>query len=150
VGRSAVSTSGQTPRPQRTFLDTNILLYCDDRADTRKQQLALTLVLQHRKQRTGVVSIQVLQEYFVNAKRKLGLDSGLARRKVEAYSHFELVEPTLPDVLAAIDIHRLHSISYWDALVIHCAKRSGCGVLLSEGLQNGQSIDGVRVMNPFL
>lgn len=136
-------------RPPRTFIDTNILLYCDDRADPAKQKQALEVVLEHRAQRTGVVSLQVLQEYFVNATRKLGLDPQLARQKVAAYSRFEVVEPVTTDILAAIDFYRLHSFSYWDALVIHCAKRSGCAVLLTEDMQNGQLIDGVRIVNPF-
>ena len=87
-----------------------------------KKRTALHLILAHKAGRTGVVSIQVLQEYFVNATRKLGLDPGLVRRKVEAYASFDLVEPVALDILAAIDIHRLHQVSYWDALVIHCAR----------------------------
>jgi len=134
----------------RSFLDTNILLYCDDRAYISKQQRALELVLEHRAQRTGVVSLQVLQEYFVNATRKLGLDSGLARQKVEDYSRFDVVEPVAVDILAAIDFHRLHRVSYWDALVLHCARKSGCRVVLTEDMQHGREIDGVRIVNPFL
>ena len=60
------------------------------------------------------------------------------------------VEPTVTDVLAAIDLHRLHRISYWDSLILRCAIQSGCRVLLSEDMQHGQEIDGVRVVNPFL
>jgi predicted nucleic acid-binding protein len=132
------------------FLDTNILLYCDDRSDKSKQERALELVQLHRSHRTGVVSLQVLQEYFVNATRKLGVDPALARQKVEAFSRFEVVEPAIADVLAAIDLHRLHRVSYWDALVIHCARASGCTVVLSEDMQHGQVVDGVRIVNPFL
>jgi predicted nucleic acid-binding protein len=144
-------SSTQVPaRTQRTFLDTNVLLYCDDRAEAVKRERALELVLQHRSQHTGVVSLQVLQEYFVNAVRKLGIDPGFARQKVEVYSNFELIEPAIGDVLAAIDFHRLNRVSYWDALVIHCARRSGCTVLLTEDLQHGQVFDSVRVVNPFL
>lgn len=134
----------------RTFIDTNILLYCDDPSDNAKQTLALKLVLDHLANASGVVSLQVLQEYFVNATRKLRLDPGLARQKVDAYTRFEVVEPTKADVLAAIDIHRLHQLSYWDALVVHCAKKSGCRVLLTVGMHHGQVIDGVRIVNPFL
>jgi len=140
----------QRARPPRTFLDTNILLYCDDPVNLAKQRRALELVLEHRAQRTGVVSLQVLQEYFYNATRKLGLDSGLVRQKVEAYARFEVVEPVAGDIFAAIDLHRLHHISYWDALVVHCARKSGCRVVLTEDLQHGQEIDGVRIFNPFL
>lgn len=142
--------SAPAARPLRTFLDTNILLYCDDSTHVSKQRRALELVLEHRAQRTGVVSLQVLQEYFVNATRKLGLDPGLARQKVEAYARFDVVEPVTADVLAAIDFHRIHLISYWDSLVLHCARKSGCRVVLTEDLQHGREIDGVRIVNPFL
>lgn len=139
-----------TPVFPRTFLDTNILLYGDDRADAAKQRRAMELILVHKAQHTGVVSLQVLQEYFVNATRKLGLDTGLVRQKVEAYCRFDVVEPVAADILAAIDFHRLHQISFWDALILHSAKQAGCRVLLTEDLQHGQMIDGVRIVNPFL
>jgi predicted nucleic acid-binding protein len=149
-GRRVVTIPAHEARPQRVFLDTNILLYCDDPAHISKQRRALELVLEHKAQRTGVVSLQVLQEYFVNATGKLGLDPGVARHKVEAYARFDLVEPVAADILAAIDFHRLHRISYWDALVIHCARRSGCRVVLTEDLQHGQVFDGVEIVNPFI
>jgi predicted nucleic acid-binding protein len=142
--------SPAAPQFPRTFLDSNILLYCDDLAYPEKQARALHLIVEHRNRRTGVVSLQVLQEYFVNATRKLGVDPGLARRKVEAYSGFHVVEPTTADILAAIDLHRLRGFSYWDSLVVHCAKQSGCRELLTEDMQHGQVIDGVRIVNPFL
>jgi predicted nucleic acid-binding protein len=150
ITRSGKGMARAQTRPPRTFLDSNILLYCDDRADLPKQQRALEAVLKHKSQRTGVVSLQVLQEYFVNATRKLGLDTGLAREKVEAYSRFEVVEPAAGDILAAIDLHRLRGFSYWDSLILHCARQSGCRILLSEDMQHGQVVDGVRVVNPFL
>ena len=84
------------------------------------------------------------------ATRKCHLDPGLARNKVQIYGTFRLVEPVLDDVLTAIQVHRLHTISYWDALILHTAKKSGCGVVLSEDMNHGQVIDGVRIVNPFL
>jgi predicted nucleic acid-binding protein len=97
-----------------------------------------------------VLSLQVLQEYFSIATRKLGIDPAEARRKVEIYSRFQLVEPRLSDVFEAIDVYRLHRINYWDAMVVHCAARSGCLQVLTEDLQHGQIIDGVRIVNPFM
>jgi predicted nucleic acid-binding protein len=132
-----------------TFFDANVLFYADDARDPVKQRIAADLILTHRSQKSGVVSLQILQEYFVNVSKKLGLDPAVARRKVEIFSRFHLVEPALGDVLAAIDYHRLNQISYWDALVVHCARKSGCRVLLTEDLQHGRVFDGVRVVNPF-
>jgi predicted nucleic acid-binding protein len=135
---------------KRTFLDTNILLYAEDARETRKREIAIQLIVDHRRRRTGVVSLQVLQEFFVNATKKLGLDPAIARHKVEFHSRFDLVQPSMTNVFAAIDLHRLHRIPYWDALIVHCAKQAGCHEVLTEDLQHGQVIDGVRIVNPFL
>lgn len=133
----------------RSFFDTNVLFYTDDRANPAKQRLALNLTAQHRRQRTGVVSIQVLQEYFVAVTRKLHVDARTARRKVELLAEFDVASPDLADVLAAIDLHRLHEINFWDALIIAAAKQTGCSVLFSEDMQAEREIDGVRIVNPF-
>jgi len=140
----------QKDKSPRTFLDTNILVYSDDPRDPAKQADALDLMQRHLRSRTGVVSLQVLQEYFVSARGKLKLDAALARQRVEVFARFHVVEPKVGDILAAIDLHRLHGFSYWDALVIRCASQSGCSVLLTEDLQHGQVIDGVKIVNPFL
>lgn len=92
----------------------------------------------------------VLQEYFVTVCRKLGLDAGIARRKIEIFAMLNVAEPTVNDILAATDLHRLHNFSCWDALVLRMAKQSGCRVVLSEDMQHGRSIDGVKIVNPFL
>ena len=110
----------------------------------------MELVLAHKRQHTGVVSLQVLQEFFVNATRKLNLDPAIARYKVEFHARFHVVEPTLTDIMAAIDLHRLHKLAYWDALVVHCARKAGCREVLSEDMHHTQVIDGVRIVNPFI
>jgi predicted nucleic acid-binding protein len=111
---------------------------------------ALDVLNQHKQSASGVVSLQVLQEYFVTVTRKYGIGAADARRKVELFAAFDVVEPVLGDVLAAIDLHRLHNVSYWDALVIHSARSAGCKQVFSEDMQHGQVIDGVRIVNPFL
>ena len=133
----------------RSFLDSNILLYTDSADAVAKQRRAIELLAEHRLARTGVVSLQVLQEYFVAATRKLAVDAGTARRKVELFANYHVVVLDVEDVLAAIDLHRLHQLSFWDALVVRAAKEGGCAVLYSEDLQDGRSIDGVRIINPF-
>ena len=133
----------------RSFIDTNILVYADDNAAPIKQGLAAELIAEHRRGRTGVVSLQVLQEYFVVATRKLGVDPQTARRKVELLAEFDVVTPEVPDILAAIDLHRLHEFSFWDALILRSAKLGGCAVLFSEDFQDGRRIEGLRIVNPF-
>jgi predicted nucleic acid-binding protein len=133
----------------RSFFDTNILVYADDKAAPVKQRRAVALVSQHRRAATGVVSLQVLQEYFVTVTKKLHVDPRIARRKVELIAEFDVASPDVTDILAAIDIHRLHGLSFWDALVLRAAKQAGCTVLLSEDMQHAQEIDGVQIVNPF-
>ena len=133
----------------RSFFDTNVLVYADDKATPAKQRRALDLVAEHRRARTGVVSLQVLQEYFVTVTRKLSVDPEIARRKVELLAEFDVATPEVSDILAAIDLHRLHRFSFWDALVLRSAKQTGCSVLFSEDLQEAREIDGIRIVNPF-
>ena len=133
----------------RTFFDTNVLVYTDDKAAPAKQRRALDLIAEHRRARTGVVSLQVLEEYFVTVTRKLHLDPRIARRKVELIAEFDIAFPEVADILAAIDLHRLHGVSFWDALVLRAAKQAGCSILLSEDMQGNREIDGVQIVNPF-
>lgn len=133
----------------RSFFDTNVLVYADDSAAPAKQQRAIELVSEHRRARTGVVSLQVLQEYFVTVTRKLHLDARIARRKVELLAEFDVAAPDVGDILAAIDLHRLHTINFWDALIVRAAKQTGCSVLLSEDMQGHRDIEGVQIVNPF-
>ena len=134
----------------RSFFDTNVLVYADDKAAPAKQRRALDLIAEHRRARTGVVSLQVLQEYFVTVTRKLHLDPRIARRKVELIAEFDIASQEVADILAAIDLHRLHGVSFWDALVLRAAKQAGCRILLSEDMQGNREIDGVQIVNPFL
>lgn len=135
--------------PTRSFFDTNVLVYTDDKAAPSKQRQSIELVAEHRRSRTGVVSLQVLQEYFVTVTRKLQVDARVARRKVELLAEFDVASPDVSDVLATIDLHRLHAISFWDALILRAAKQAGCRVLFSEDMQDTREIDGVQIVNPF-
>ena len=136
--------------PARSFLDSNVLVYSDDAGQPNKQEAALALIERSRLQKSGVLSTQVLQEYFVTTTKKLGVPAVIARRKVEIFSHFHLALISLDDILAAIDLHRLHQFSLWDALIVRSALQSGCTVLYSEDLQHGRRLDGLEIVNPFL
>ena len=133
----------------RSFFDTNVLLYADDQSAPAKQRRSRALMAEHRRSGTGVISLQVLQEYFVNLTRKLHVDPRIARRKVEMLAELDVAAPDVGDILAAIDLHRLHGFSFWDALILRSAQQSGCRVLLSEDFQDAREIDGVQIVNPF-
>lgn len=134
----------------RVFIDTNVFVYADDAKATTKRPKARAVLSPLIRSRSAVVSTQVLQEYFNAATRKLGLPAERARWRVEAMSRLEVVVIRPELVLTAIDLHRLHSFSLWDALVIACAAAGNCSRLLSEDMQHGQTIAGVRIENPFL
>ena len=131
------------------FVDTNILVYADDRSHPTKRDRAREILRSALRTRGAKLSLQVLTEFFAVATRKLGLSATAARRRVEVYSSLEVIRPSTDDLLAAIDLHRLHQLSIWDALVVRAAQASGCRVLYSEDLQHGQSFDGLQVVNPF-
>lgn len=134
----------------RVFLDTNVLVYADDLDAGEKNDIARALLRGLLTQGNAVLSTQVLQEFFVIATRKLGVDPEVARRKLELLSTLDVIRIEVDEILAAIDLHRLHSISFWDALVVRCAATAGCTRLLSEDMQDGRVIAGVRIENPFV
>lgn len=134
----------------RSFLDTNVLVYTDDHDSPDKRSRALTIVEDCLRLGQGVVSTQVLQEYFVASTQKLAVTPVIARRKVELFSHLDLVHIGVEDILAAIDLHRLHGLSFWDGLVVRSALVSGCRNLYTEVLQHGRRFDGLRIENPFI
>jgi predicted nucleic acid-binding protein len=97
-----------------------------------------------------VLSTQVLQEYVNVALRKLRLPPALIRERLAFYRRFDLVV-TSPDLIAAaLDLHVLRGISFYDALVVQAAAAGGCQRVLSEDLQHGATLGGVRIVNPFL
>ena len=133
----------------RVFVDTNVFVYAYDRKERIKRARARSILAPLLRDRSAVVSTQVLQEFFVAATRKLKLPAEQARRYVEKLAGLDVVVIRPDLVLGAIDLHRLHSVSFWDALVIRAASAAGCSRVLSEDLNDGQIIDGVRVENPF-
>jgi predicted nucleic acid-binding protein len=134
---------------ERSFLDTDILVHSDDADAPAKQATSLSLL--HAGWQTGkaVLSTQVLQEYFAAVTRKLGVDAAIARRKIELLGRLEILSVAHDDVLRAIDLHRLHGFSIWDALIVTMALKAQCRVLYSEDMQDGRVIDGLRIANPF-
>jgi len=132
------------------FFDTNIFVYADDASEPLRQARAIQLITTYQRKRLMVVSIQVLQEYFATVTRKLRLDPEMAQRKVEVLARARVIRFAEDDVIAAIELHRLHRISFWDAMIVHAARLAGADVLYSEDMQHGAVLAGVRIDNPFL
>jgi predicted nucleic acid-binding protein len=138
--------------PELVFLDTNILLYAHDRSAGRKHEVAKGLVEACWGNQKGCLSVQVLQEFYVNLTRKIAhpLDHRSARQLVEALAHWRLHTPGSEDLLAAIDLHQTYRVSFWDAMVLQSAVYLGCRTMISEDLSAGQTYNGVKVVNPFV
>ena len=136
----------------RTFVDTNIPLYAHDATETAKQQVAAAALGDLWRDRSGSISTQVLQEFYVIATRKLQqpLSRAEAREIVELYATWPVVtvDPTV--VLAASHLEEEHQLSFWDALILEAARIAGAERLLTEDLQHGQVIAGIRIDNPFI
>ena len=132
-----------------TFFDTNVLVYADDQSAAAKRETAIRLIAEHLRQGTAVVSIQVLQEYFSAATRKLGVPAEFAQQKVEILTRARVVRLNEFDLIAAIELHRLNQIAFWDALIVHAARSAGCALLYSEDELGGGRIGDLRIVNPF-
>ena len=133
----------------KVFLDTNVLVYAGDRDTPGKRRVARELLSRVASEGGGVISTQVVQEFFVSATRKLAVDPLKAKAIVATFRPLELVVVTLEDINSAIDGVVLWQVSFRDALILTAAARASCSVIYSEDLNHGQLYDGVEVRNPF-
>ena len=136
----------------KKFVDTNVLVYAYDSAEPAKRERAREVIGDLWKYRSGAVSIQVLQEFYVTvtSKWKDRSDPVDGRAVVGTFADWSPYSPSASDVIDAIDTSRSRDLSFWDGLIVVAARRSGCDVLLTEDLNHGQVIDGVRIENPLL
>ncbi|NRF71927.1 PIN domain-containing protein [Aquincola sp. S2] len=134
------------------FVDTNVLIYSEDRADAVKQRRAIDWLRVLWLSRRGRVSTQVLSEFYVNATRKLrpAMPAGDARAEVRRYQRWQPWSIDHATVETAWAVESRFGLSYWDALIVAAARAQGCRFLLTEDLQHGQQIDSVQILNPFL
>jgi predicted nucleic acid-binding protein len=135
---------------ERSFIDTNIIIYTDDADFPEKQKIATALLEKGWNSGRLVLSTQVLQEYFSAATRKLGIPAEIAQRKIELLGCLDICSIVHEDIIRAIELHRLYKFSFWDSLIIRMAQKSACTILYSEDMQHDQKIGDVRIVNPFL
>jgi len=133
----------------KTFVDTNIVVYSQDRRDLWKQNIAVHIIVDLLKSRSGVISTQVLQEYAYTALAKLNQREDVLVRNLTILEGFEVVRQSPSMIKRAVDLSRLYSISFWDGCIISNAEFAGCTTLISEDLNPGQFYSGIRVVNPF-
>ena len=135
----------------RVFLDTNILVYAYDKDSDEKHTVALELIKELWESRAGVLSNQVLQEFYVAVTRKITkpLPKAEAREILRAYACWNVRELSAASIVRASEIEERYRLSFWDAMVIVAAYESKCDKLLTEDMKHGQMIEGVIIENPF-
>jgi predicted nucleic acid-binding protein len=135
-----------------TFVDTNVLVYAHDRDAGAKHRTAAALVRQLWDEREGVLSTQVLQEFYVTITRKI--PTPLARRDARAlvhtYSAWRVINVEPGDLVAASDLEDRHRLSFWDALIVVSAAKANVSLLVTEDLQPGRRLLDLRIQNPFV
>lgn len=134
---------------ERTFIDTNVFVYAEDADEPDKRKIAQQLIKELAKAGRAVISTQVLMEYVAAGQRHLGLTLAECRQGVLLMSRLDLSLIRSEHILGAVDLASVYSLSSWDALILKTASASGCSRLLTEDMQDGQVIDGVRIDNPF-
>ncbi len=135
----------------KTFLDTNIVIYAYDASAGLKHEIARQIMTDLWTSGNGILSTQVLQEFYVNVTRKIPkpLNFDLARQIVADLLKWDVVVNGGDSILDAIDLQKRHNFSFWDAMIISSALTGGAATLLSEDLTDGQIISGVAIRNPF-
>ena len=136
---------------RRTFVDTNVLVYAHDASEIEKQPIARAVLEELWADRSGGVSTQVLQEFYVVATRKFEppMRRAEAREIVTLYATWSVVQIDVGLILDAAALEERAQLSFWDALIVEAARRAGAVRLVSEDLQAGRRIAGIGIENPF-
>ena len=140
------------PSASAVFVDTNVLVYGEDRSDPIKHQAARNWLGVLWMRRCGRLSTQVLNEFYVVTTHKLkpAMDMGDARAEVRRYQRWQPWVVDHATVETAWSIEARFNVHHWDALMLAAAQQQGCQFMLTEDLQHGQLVDGLRIVNPFL
>jgi len=134
----------------KVFLDSNVLAYAQDKGAVKKQKRSREIIAELGGSGDGVISTQVMQEFYVASTRKLGIDALAVKSVLKTFSLFEIVQVTPELIQDAIDCSILNTLPFWDALILASAAAARCTTVYSEDLNSGQTILGVMVRNPFL
>lgn len=135
----------------RTFVDTDVLAYAHDASEAERRRIARALLEELWADRSGVLSTQVLQEFYVVATRKFKppMRRAEAREIVALYATWQVVQVDVELILDAASLEETAQLSFWDALIVEAARRAGVDRLVSEDLGVGRRIAGLTIANPF-
>lgn len=133
------------------FVDTNLLVYSRDASEPEKQQKAMIWMTHLWHDKSGRLSYQVLQEFYITVTHKLdpGLPKDIARTDVRSLMSWQPLTSSAPILERAWSIQDRYGLSWWDALIVSAAHTAECRYLLSEDLQDKQDLGNVQVINPF-
>ena len=136
----------------KSFFDTNILVYANDSSDKAKQETARSLIKDSLNRQNGVISVQVLGEFWVTVTQKIKkpLSIGIAEKEIELLKLMEIVSLDYLLFKDAIRFQRLMQVSYWDSLILAASHSAGCKTIYTEDLNSGQIISNMELSNPFL
>jgi predicted nucleic acid-binding protein len=131
------------------FIDTNILIYANDKKDRTKQNKAARLITDLMKSGQGVLSTQVLQEYAHVALNKLGQTEEVVLRQLHLLEHIEVIQQSPAMIRRAVEIKKTYKINFWDACIVANAEYTECDTIYSEDLNTGQFYSGMKIENPL-
>ncbi|WP_010258246.1 PIN domain-containing protein [Treponema primitia] len=134
----------------KVFIDSNILVYSLDKNSKEKQKIVRETLNDIEEKDAPVISTQVLQEVYNITTTKLKMEKLYVKNILNNYKKMEIVQVDFDIIQQGIDISILSKISFWDGLIIAAAASANCGSVLSEDMNHGQIIRGVRVVNPFM
>ena len=134
----------------KIFFDTNILIYFVDERYPKKQVIAKKLLERAVQDQNGIISTQSLQEFYNVVTTKLKCQKDKAKELLEMFSEiFQVKEISIPLILSAVDISIKTGFSFWDSLILSAANDTGCIIVYSEDMNDGQIVEGTKILNPF-
>jgi predicted nucleic acid-binding protein len=131
------------------FIDTNVVVYANDCRDKKKQAIAIKLITRLMRDKRGVISTQVMQEYAHVALNKLGQRHDVIIRQLILLESFTVISQSPGLIRRALEIQAAYTINFWDACIVAGAEKAGCETIYSEDLSTGQFYSGICVNNPF-
>lgn len=136
----------------KVFLDTNVIVYAYDNSAGEKHIKAKKILIDLWESGTGVISTQVLKEFYVTVTQKIPniIDKKIAAESIRDFLSWEVVVNDGYSILNAISIQMKYCLSFWDALIITSAQESDCSILYSEDLSSGQKINNLQIRNPLV
>ena len=138
-------------KEHKVFLDTNIIIYAYDSSAGKKHEVAREILTGLWDSGLGVISTQVLQEFFINVTKKIPkpIDIDLAKGIIGDFLKWDVVVNDGESLLDAIDILVEYKYSFWDSMIIQAAVKGGAELLLTEDLEDGKVVKGVKIRNPY-